>query len=373
MAQLPHSPYNPFLSRAEVAPTPTGASYQPPPGPPPPGGSQVHTAAPSSSGPVHAESTPASSNSDASLELLSEDMPPAYTLGPDIYQGERSLEYGPARPFQPPPPQPQLTAGMYSHPPGQQHQQYHPPPPHGWSGPALQYPPPPMHPSQAPPGPISDFARDFYASGAGPSTSGNQQQHAPPPGPPSLQQQYAPPPGPPPVEQKVPSAPDDQRPTTMPTPGHPLLRNGKTLVYPRGYQCHKCSNSGYKNFDPTRPCSKCWDHYARPYAGALVYAPDASSGSSQSTNLQRPLPVRITNSLPPAIRPQGSYPVQTMYSSMPTMMYPTGPPPGAVVYSPGDTRLGGQRCFRCDGRGVNTILLVDVPCNQCHGVGRVYS
>ena len=34
---------------------------------------------------------------------------------------------------------------------------------------------------------------------------------------------------------------DDGRPTTTPTPGHPLLHNGKLLVYPKGYECNKCT------------------------------------------------------------------------------------------------------------------------------------
>ena len=34
---------------------------------------------------------------------------------------------------------------------------------------------------------------------------------------------------------------DDNRPTTKPTPGHPLLRDGKILVYPKGHTCSKCT------------------------------------------------------------------------------------------------------------------------------------
>lgn len=36
--------------------------------------------------------------------------------------------------------------------------------------------------------------------------------------------------------------PDDGRPTSKPVLGHPLLRDGKTLVYPSGYQCNKCES-----------------------------------------------------------------------------------------------------------------------------------
>lgn len=37
----------------------------------------------------------------------------------------------------------------------------------------------------------------------------------------------------------VDSGGDDGRPTTTPKPGHPLLHNGKLLVYPKGYECNK--------------------------------------------------------------------------------------------------------------------------------------
>jgi hypothetical protein len=37
------------------------------------------------------------------------------------------------------------------------------------------------------------------------------------------------------------AANDDNRPTTSPTPGHPLLRDGKILVYPKGHTCSKCT------------------------------------------------------------------------------------------------------------------------------------
>ncbi|KAG9018111.1 hypothetical protein FRB90_012262 [Tulasnella sp. 427] len=122
---------------------------------------------------------------------------------------------------------------------------------------------------------------------------------------------YAPPTGPPPQRNPSQSSParnteaseDDGKPTVQPTPGRPLLNNGKTLVYPPGYFCHKCwnltpavfltgviagNNTGYKSFDPTHPCSKCWQKYSRPYSGPLTYAPWANRPAD--TNFQRPLP-----------------------------------------------------------------------------------
>ena len=116
-----------------------------------------------------------------------DDLPPPYTLNPT---DEVTLELGPARPFQRPPQQQ----------PRQQLQQ--------------------RQQRQA----RSEFAQDFYAAGGGASRSADTLPHRPPPQP--LQTQSA--------------IPDDGRPTRTPVPGHPLLNSGKTLVYPAGYECHKC-------------------------------------------------------------------------------------------------------------------------------------
>lgn len=120
------------------------------------------------------------------LEEL-DDSPPPYTLNPT---DEITLELGPTRPFQRPPQQPPLQ---------QQH-------------------------SAQPPSELSDFAREFYAAGAGVSRSAEDLPQRPPPR--HLQTQN--------------SIPDDGKPTRTPVPGHPLLNNGRTLVYPAGYECDKC-------------------------------------------------------------------------------------------------------------------------------------
>ena len=54
-------------------------------------------------------------------------------------------------------------------------------------------------------------------------------------------------------------------------------------------------NTGFKNFNPRRPCRKCWYRHSRPYVGALVNRlwsinNHASSSSNTGINLQRPLP-----------------------------------------------------------------------------------
>lgn len=51
-------------------------------------------------------------------------------------------------------------------------------------------------------------------------------------------------------------------------------------------------NTGYKNYDPSHPCARCWEKYAKPFSGPITYADwsyDSQSGFSSST-FQRPLP-----------------------------------------------------------------------------------
>ena len=144
---------------------------------------------------------------------IPESAPPAYSLTPDINGGETVVEQGPRRPFQRAP------------------------------EPFVQ-PPLPQRPLSQ----LSD-------SGAPPPLP-QQSRYAPPPGPPpssaAQQPRYAPPPGPPPPTShsraastssgagSTASPASDGYPTTTPTPGHPLLRNGQTLVYPESYRCPKC-------------------------------------------------------------------------------------------------------------------------------------
>lgn len=159
--------------------------------------------------------------------------------------------------------------------------------------------PPPSHPSQPlrrptldRPRPQSEFAREFYAAGSESTPAIHVTNEDGP------SRSYAPPGGMPPRSPVgSPNAtPDDGRPTTVPTPGHPLLHEGKMLVYPSGHMCRKCNNTGYKFNDPQHPCRKCWEKYSKPYSGALTYAPssDASGPSSPSGagryTFQKPLP-----------------------------------------------------------------------------------
>ncbi|OBZ77841.1 hypothetical protein A0H81_01823 [Grifola frondosa] len=126
----------------------------------------------------------------ATNDPLTEDLPPAYTVAPDLRSGETTLELGPRRPFQQAPclvPQQYLSP----FPTGQQSAQ---PSGSNWSS----FPrerqtagtlqsclvPPPIHPSfrrgnrsrstpnyPSTPRPASEFTRDFYAAGGDIDTS----------------------------------------------------------------------------------------------------------------------------------------------------------------------------------------------------------
>ncbi|KAJ7727556.1 hypothetical protein DFH07DRAFT_757682 [Mycena maculata] len=377
---MPHNPHNPFRTPA-ASPNPTGTA----------------TEAPSNPQRYAPPSTPPPDPTG-----LTEEAPPAYTAGPDVHQGESTIEYGPSRPFQPAPPPPQQPA-RYAPPPPPQNggwvpQQQPSPAPSLWqqltgqvtgADSGAQFPPAswsayPAHQQQPqvhvhPPPPtthVSDFARDFYATTSVPpnafSDVSGARTHS--------RSRYPPPPGaPPPGAARTPSPStsgalaDDGRPTTAPVPGHPLLRDGNMLVYPPHYECYKCNNTGYKHADPGHPCARCWDRFARPYAGsALAYAPHSAPSPSggpahASSSFQRPLPRLCAP--PPGASAYRPPPPQILAAPR----GPGGYPPPGATYPPGDARLGGVPCWRCGGRGTLSFLIFEtLPCGVCRGVGRVF-
>ncbi|KAI5117339.1 hypothetical protein M0805_001944 [Coniferiporia weirii] len=312
-------------------------------------------------------------------------------------------------------------------------------------------------PASGPGRQLSDFARDFYASTPGSGQGGRDPSptqsdlssneapepehfervrptvttspsHNPPPGPPPTR--HAPPPGPPPSRNVPPSGPppasplapiapppsrpsrgvsnsvDEGKPTSSPTPGRPLLNNGKILVYPAGHECRKCLNTGYKNFDPSHPCRKCWERYGKPYSGAIMYAPRTQQSQrplpsfrppqlrhqhsrsqpsllppstpsvlSRSSSASRPglSPNPVSSGYPgrAVSNPASPQPVQTPYPQLGFMQ--GRPPPGSTVVLPGDARIGGRLCWRCDGDGTVSFLIFDVErCPVCNGLGRTF-
>ncbi|KAF8489973.1 hypothetical protein F5888DRAFT_1743414 [Russula emetica] len=342
----------------------------------------------SSPGPPLPSNRPQTDDDLLSTDGIPESAPPAYSVAPNVSGGELVVEQGPRRPFQRAP-EPLL---QLSTPPSQQQQQGQRQPPQ--SRPPQFVPPsgPPPSRPERPNSQLSDFAQDFYNSGNAttPPPAARQQ---------SQQPRYAPPPGPPPPCRPRPASTSsgagstappasDGRPTTTPTPGCPLLRNGKTLIYPENYLCQKCLNTGYKNNDPSHPCRKCWDRFSQPYTSILASSPwgDQASGSASQTqrgrSFQRPLPAfkppQAQAQAPPPPPMPGNYPppspsgMQSRNSRPMPMPFGGVPPPGSTVVMPGDARIGGRLCWRCGGRGTTPFLIFDeMTCETCGGIGRL--
>ncbi|ORY35559.1 hypothetical protein BCR39DRAFT_20512 [Naematelia encephala] len=186
-------------------------TYAPPPHPPP------------------ASSRPAALQSEQ--DDIPDDPPPAYT--PSADPGQTRIQSGPSHvDFSGPPPIPSrlennITGVGVGYEPRPQHTG--PNGPTGFGGGAGGLPPPPIHPDRT--------GASHYGKGDGSSPStpvGNM-------GIPSSSGSNRPPP------------PQDTSPTEIPTPGRPLLHRGQLLIYPKGYFCHKCGNTGYKANDPSNP------------------------------------------------------------------------------------------------------------------------
>jgi len=87
-------------------------------------------------------------------------------------------------------------------------------------------------------------------------------------------------------------------PTEIPTAGRPLLYRNRILVYPLGrrMKCRKCANTGYKRYNPSRRCRRCWRRFGKPYEGLfkdkIVWkGPDSDELTiTGHYMLQRPLP-----------------------------------------------------------------------------------
>lgn len=107
-------------------------------------------------------------------------------------------------------------------------------------------------------------------------------------------------------------------------------------VYPQGYWCPKCNNTGIK-LKNGLSCQDCYSRFA--HQNASVY---------QSY-------------------PTYNYPTY----NYPTYNYPTQPNAAPLVLRPGDPRIGGTLCGRCRGRGLLGDLLGEYTCTTCKGIGRL--
>ena len=176
-------------------------------------------------------------------------------------------------------------------------------------------------------------------------------------------------------------------------------------------------NTGYKAYDPSNPCRKCWEKYSKPYSGPIAYS-DWRSGPSNTqkpllnlrsttTDPSRSLNRSITSGVNQARNDLSSYPGNSARCSLPSassQVYPyrnTSVPPSSprpqsnststllrtrssstwprsgpsppIVLQPGDPRIGGRLCRNCfgSGRTFGFLLLSERPCGVCCGTGRL--
>ena len=191
-------------------------------------------------------------------------------------------------------------------------------------------------------------------------------------------------------------------------------------------------NTGYKNYDPSHPCSRCWEKHSKIYSGAITYAPwrtaDGTTPSAAS-NFQRPLPnfrapqASLHHQSTSWTGPSSSSGLSRAATTSRASGYPGasgrvipiaggalpmspyldvavhGPgsrapqpqqqsqwPPthwgqvqggsgggGVAVLRPGDARIGGRLCWRCGGSGTTSFLIFDEQtCSICNGIGRTF-
>lgn len=281
--QESRNPFNPF--RSNNTGTNQAESSSAPQQPPEP--------------PVEPSPPPALSNA------FPEEEPPAYTQIPAYDEGETTLEVGPRRPFQPPPARPgsapiaghesssRIQNRVVQHPTGSANsfrtlgssssrggslmrqlsnaldeviRQLDAPQSTGRSSNTWSGNPGPRQgqssynwspPTNPPPHPLrrlststshsdlraqptgshqrrhsSEFAQDFYAVGTG-EDAGIPTERSP---------SAAAPPLPPRRTMNTEAQTPIRKPTSTPVAGHPLMNDGRVLVYPQGYRCDKCKH-----------------------------------------------------------------------------------------------------------------------------------
>lgn len=144
----------------------------------------------------------------------------------------------------------------------------------------------------------------------------------------------------------LPSKSSSNLPKPTPTNPNPYL----PWRYPSSYRCKKCENTGFKKKNG-HACKSCWKHF-RPRT-----TPPQSQRDLEFIINSSKHPKPINNNV--VKLPPGS----TAVSANPTLM-PT-------VVQPGDPRIGGVLCPRCNGKGMKHDFLNVIRCNVCNGLGRV--
>ena len=180
-------------------------------------------------------------------------------------------------------------------------------------------------------------------------------------------------------------------------------------VFPAPIDRLQGHNTGYKAFDPSHPCRKCWDKYSKPYSGPIIYAswndgPSnrqrpllnlRSAATNQSLSFSRSLSSivnQVRNDLSsPAGSSAGRPPSSPVYPSRrfpappplpprprsdyfaPAIRSTSARPPPPAALQPGDPRIGGNLCCNClgSGRTFGFLLLTNNTCDLCGGIGRL--
>lgn len=177
-------------------------------------------------------------------------------------------------------------------------------------------------------------------------------------------------------------------------------------------------NTGYKAYDPSNPCRKCWEKYSKPYSGPIIYTswgpgpsnrqrpllnlrssprdpshslsrsissivnqvrndissyPGNSARDSLSSSFLQTYPTRNTSAPPPSSpRYRPGY-ISTSTNSRTSSTWPRNDLPPPVILQPGDPQIGGQLCWNClgSGRTFGFLLLSERTCGVCRGTGRL--
>lgn len=132
--------------------------------------------------------------------------------------------------------------------------------------------------------------------------------YAPPPGHPGPMHQPPPPRPASTPPRSPPTAPDDGSPTRTPVPGHPLLRSGQLLVYPKDHLCVKC---GFLHSLMMMPVLTHRQARTRATKNMILPIHVANVGK----NMESPIPAlsHTRPGLPPGMIPECNVPFRNSY------------------------------------------------------------